>query len=38
VLDRLRRHVVAEEALGLVVVLIVSALGTMEPAATQLAN
>jgi len=37
-LGRLRRHVVAEEALGLVVVLIVSALGTMEPAATQLAN
>lgn len=38
VLDRLRRHVIAEEVLGLVVVLIVSALGTMEPAATQLAN
>jgi putative copper resistance protein D len=37
-LDRLRRHVVAEEVLGLVVVLIVSALGTMEPAAAQLAN
>jgi copper resistance protein D len=32
VLARLRRHVVAEWTLGLLVVLIVSALGTMEPA------
>lgn len=29
---RLRRHVLGEEALGLIVILIVSALGTMEPA------
>lgn len=33
-LARLRRHVIAEAALGLLVILIVSALGTMEPAAT----
>jgi putative copper resistance protein D len=31
-LGRLRRHVVAEWTLGLLVILIVSALGTMEPA------
>ena len=35
-LARLRRHVVAEETLGLFVILIVSALGTLEPAASQL--
>ena len=35
-LARLRRHVVAEEALGLIVILIVSALGTMEPAVNQM--
>jgi copper resistance protein D len=35
-LARLRRHVVAEETLGLLVILIVSALGTMEPAINQM--
>jgi copper resistance protein D len=35
-LARLRRHVVAEETLGLLVILIVSALGTMEPAVNQM--
>lgn len=34
-LVRLRRHVVAEETLGLLVILAVSALGTMEPAVIQ---
>ena len=34
-LVRLRRHVIAEEALGLLIIVIVSALGTIEPAATQ---
>jgi putative copper resistance protein D len=37
-LVRLRRHAVAEEVLGLLVILIASVLGTIEPAATQLAN
>lgn len=35
-LVRLRRHVVAEETLGLLVILVVSALGTMEPAVSQM--
>jgi putative copper resistance protein D len=35
-LARLRRHVIGEEALGLLVILVVSVLGTMEPPATQL--
>jgi copper resistance protein D len=35
-LTRLRRHVVAEETLGLLVILIVSALGTMEPGVSQM--
>jgi putative copper resistance protein D len=35
-LARLRRHVIGEEALGLLVILVVSVLGTIEPAATQL--
>jgi putative copper resistance protein D len=35
-LIRLRRHVIVEEALGLLVILVVSVLGTIEPAATQL--
>lgn len=34
-LVRLRRNVIAEEALGLLVILVVSVLGTIEPAATQ---
>ena len=34
-LVRLRRHVIAEETLGLLIIGVVSALGTMEPAATQ---
>ena len=32
-MNRLRRHVLGEELLGLFVILIVSALGTMDPAA-----
>ena len=35
-LARLRRHVMGEEALGLLVILVVSVLGTIEPAATRL--
>ena len=35
-LARLRRHVIGEEALGLLVILVVSVLGTIEPAATRL--
>jgi putative copper resistance protein D len=31
-LIRLRRHILGEQALGVVVILIVSALGTMQPA------
>jgi putative copper resistance protein D len=34
-LVRLRRHVIAEETLGLLIIVVVSALGTMEPATTQ---
>jgi copper resistance protein D len=37
-LARLRRHVIGEAALGLLVILVVSVLGTMEPAAAALAN
>lgn len=36
VLARLRRYVVAEETLGLLVILIVGALGTMEPGVSQM--
>ena len=34
-LVRLRRHVIAEETLGLLIIVVVSALGTMDPAAAQ---
>jgi putative copper resistance protein D len=37
-LARLRRNVVAEETLGLLVILIVGALGTMEPAVNQISS
>jgi copper resistance protein D len=35
-LARLRRHVIGEETLGLLVILVVAVLGTMEPAAAQI--